>query len=28
LAMGNNKIKIRFADNLKHSVKIKAYEIQ
>ena len=25
---GNNKIKIRFADNLKHSVKIKAYEIQ
>lgn len=28
LATGNNKIKIRFADNLKHSIKIKAYEIQ
>lgn len=28
LVSGNNKIKIRFADNLKHSVKMKAYEIQ
>jgi len=28
LSSGNNKIKIRFADNLKHSIKIKAYEIQ
>lgn len=28
LVSGNNKIKIRFADNLKHSVKIRAYEIQ
>lgn len=28
LIMGNNKIKVRFADNLKHSIKIKAYEIQ
>lgn len=28
LSAGRNKIKVRFADNLKHSVKIKAYEIQ
>lgn len=28
LINGNNKIKIQFADDLKHSVKIKAYEIQ
>lgn len=28
LAAGVTKIKIRFADNIKHSVKIKAYEIQ
>lgn len=28
LATGNNKIKVRFADNLKHSIRIKAYEIQ
>lgn len=28
LEMGNNIIKIRFVDNLKHSVKMKAYEIQ
>lgn len=28
LSAGRNQIKIRFADNLKHSVKIKAYEVQ
>jgi hypothetical protein len=28
LSTGRNRIKIMFADNLKHSVKIKAYEIQ
>jgi len=28
LSSGRNQIKIRFADNLKHSVKLKAYEIQ
>jgi hypothetical protein len=28
LTTGKNIIKIRFADNLKHSIKIKAYEIQ
>jgi hypothetical protein len=28
LAAGVTKIKIRFADNIKHSVKIKAYELQ
>lgn len=28
LAAGKNKIKIQFADNLKHAIKIKAYEIQ
>lgn len=28
LAEGNNNIKIQFADNLKHSIKIKAYEVQ
>jgi hypothetical protein len=28
LSTGKNIIKIRFADNLKHSIKIKAYEIQ
>ncbi len=28
LEMGKNTLKIRFADNLKHSVKLKAYEIQ
>ncbi|MEX0981051.1 MAG: hypothetical protein WD577_09485 [Bacteroidales bacterium] len=28
LSSGKNQIKIRFADNLKHSVKLKAYEIQ
>lgn len=28
LSAGKNQIKIRFADNLKHSVKIKAYELQ
>lgn len=28
LSAGINRIKIRFADNLKHSVKLKAYEIQ
>jgi hypothetical protein len=28
LSTGKNQIKIRFADNLKHSIKIKAYELQ
>lgn len=28
LSAGKNKIKIHFADNLKHSIKIKAYELQ
>lgn len=28
LSIGRNQIKIRFADNLKHSIKIKAYEVQ
>ncbi len=28
LSAGKNEIKIRFADNLKHSIKIKAYELQ
>lgn len=28
LTAGKNQIKIRFADNLKHSIKIKAYELQ
>jgi hypothetical protein len=28
LAAGRSKIKIRFADNLKHSIKIKTYEVQ
>lgn len=28
LSSGKNEIKIRFADNLKHSIKIKAYELQ
>lgn len=28
LKTGNNKIKIQFADNLKHSIKIKVYELQ
>jgi hypothetical protein len=28
LEVGRNKIKVRFADNLKHSLKIKAYEVQ
>ncbi len=28
LEAGQNQIKIRFADNLKHSIKIRAYEIQ
>lgn len=28
LEEGNNKIKVQFADNLAHSVKLKAYEIQ
>lgn len=28
LSAGKNQIKIRFADNLKHSIKIKAYELQ
>jgi hypothetical protein len=28
LSTGRNQIKIRFADNLKHSIKIKAYEVQ
>lgn len=28
LSAGRNQIKIRFADNLKHSIKIKAYEVQ
>lgn len=28
LGKGSTKIKLRFADNIKHSVKIKAYEIQ
>jgi hypothetical protein len=28
LSTGRNQIKIRFTDNLKHSIKVKAYEIQ
>lgn len=28
LSVGRNQIKVRFADNLKHSIKIKAYEVQ
>lgn len=28
LAAGKNQIKIRFADNLKHSIKVRAYEVQ
>lgn len=28
LSIGRNQIKIRFVDNLKHSIKIKAYELQ
>ena len=28
LSAGRNQIKVRFADNLKHSIKIKAYEVQ
>jgi hypothetical protein len=28
LLAGKNQIKIRFSDNLKHSIKIKAYELQ
>ncbi len=28
LSRGSNKIKVRFSDNLRHSVKLKAYEIQ
>lgn len=28
LTVGRNLIKVRFADNLKHSIKIKAYELQ